>query len=550
LSWHPPNQKLVSWIDNEIDLRYIELLLTPEHMQSYLDDSCLPDGLRLLPKLDTLPSHMKLAVVSAFGLDSLKLLTERMGAAYTIQKYPDLRRIFQSQPSGFNCVEQLRSKFDRDLSSGLRKLYEWLISNESGPLIGMATVDQRARPLFRLSDLVAEHRLDAIRTLKLLYHCPPDEPDWQSTSVDESVLALHLRSFFETCMRPERRAAGRFRKALEDERMQPLRASIIGKSRAIENVRERICTLARTSDDVLLTGPTGSGKELVAHSLHDLSNRKMKPFVTFDCAQALAGDPTMIGATLFGHEKDAYTGTTRLRRGVVEDAAGGILFIDQFEDAGRDIQAKLLRLVETKQIQRVGSNEWIDVDVRIVFATRIPPEELERSGELRDDLSGRIPEHATVVIPGLDERREDIIPLATYFWESKQRDRTEISQDAWDLLESRHWRSNVRGIRDAMRHLAEVYKSGISAEDIRRTLPERTPPLVAADVDQWSEEEIQKRKVLTAVAQSRASGRISLRTVAARAGIAPSTVRDRIRRWREASDPRFLCDPFENWGHQ
>ncbi len=200
---------------------------------------------------------------------------------------------------------------------------------------------------------------------------------------------------------------------------------------------------------VLITGESGTGKEIVARYIHDNSPRCDRRFVAVNCA-AIA--PNLVESTLFGHEKGAFTGADKRKEGVFEYAAGGTLFLDEIGDLPLDIQAKLLRALQEKTIQRVGGNAPIKVDVRVVCATNRNLEELVEKGDFRADLYYRInvfPIH----IPSLRERRDDIIPLAEHFvrrFRDRDIEGEPLTQGAKRVLLDHNWPGNVRELANAM----------------------------------------------------------------------------------------------------
>lgn len=227
-------------------------------------------------------------------------------------------------------------------------------------------------------------------------------------------------------------------------------ANIIGRSGAMQHVFDLIAQVAESDATVLIRGESGVGKELVAHAIHYNSHRKSKPFIRVNCA---ALPESVIESELFGHEKGAFTGATAQRKGRFEMAHGGTIFLDEVGDLSPHTQIRLLRVLQEKEFERVGGNETIKTDVRIVTATNRNLEAAIETNQFRQDLYYRLnvfPIH----IPPLRERRTDVLELANYFVEkySKLNNKTikRISTPAIDMLSSYHWPGNVRELENCI----------------------------------------------------------------------------------------------------
>ena len=222
---------------------------------------------------------------------------------------------------------------------------------------------------------------------------------------------------------------------------------IIGNSPAMRAVFDRIKLAAPTSSTILITGETGTGKELVARAIHRNSSRKQQPFVAVNCA---ALPDSLIESELFGHEKGAFTGATSTKKGYFEAASGGTLFIDEIGELALPLQAKLLRALEQRVITRVGSTSEIPVDVRILAATN---RDLRDPSQFREDLFYRL-SVVTIELPSLSERAGDIPVLVAHFLKTlaAEHDRhiTEIKDEAVDALEHYPWPGNVRELRNTL----------------------------------------------------------------------------------------------------
>ena len=242
---------------------------------------------------------------------------------------------------------------------------------------------------------------------------------------------------------------------------------MIGESEALQHVRDMIGRVAPTDAGVLIMGPNGSGKELVARSLHQLSRRSMMPYVEVNCA---AIPSELIESELFGHEKGSFTSAVKQHKGKFEQADGGTLFLDEIGDMSLAAQAKVLRVLQERKISRVGSDKDIDVDVRVIAATNkdIPAE--IAAGRFREDLYHRL-SVIVIRVPSLDERKSDIPLLVSHFAEtisaSTALPRKEFSKQAVDMLMEKSWTGNIRELRNVVERLLILGGNPVSAQDVR-----------------------------------------------------------------------------------
>jgi two-component system nitrogen regulation response regulator GlnG len=249
---------------------------------------------------------------------------------------------------------------------------------------------------------------------------------------------------------------------------------IIGRSQAMQHLFRTLGRVAASDLTVMITGETGSGKELVAQELHQRSHRKNEAFVPINTAAIPA---ELLEAELFGHEKGAFTGADRARSGRFEQADGGTLFLDEIGDMPAALQAKLLRVLETGAVQRVGSNQDRSVNVRLLAATHQDLQMKIRKGEFREDLYYRlnvIPVH----IPPLRERRDDIPELAEFLLkqaaEELEMNVPILLDDALELLKRYDWYGNVRELKNVMRRLAILTPgASITLSDVALALGHR-----------------------------------------------------------------------------
>ena len=220
---------------------------------------------------------------------------------------------------------------------------------------------------------------------------------------------------------------------------------VVGQSKAVRGVFNQIMKVAPTDASVLVCGETGTGKELITRSLHEHSPRKDKPFVAINCAAIPQG---LLESELFGHEKGAFTGATTRKPGKFELADGGTLFMDEIGDMPLETQAKLLRVIQEGQIERVGGVRPISVNVRFVAATNKDLAEMVEQGRFRQDLFFRL-NGFTIQLPPLRERREDIPVLVEHFTRNSKPG-TEIAPETMQLLAAYHWPGNVRELKNTI----------------------------------------------------------------------------------------------------
>lgn len=247
-------------------------------------------------------------------------------------------------------------------------------------------------------------------------------------------------------LRDELRRLGRF-------------GSMLGTSNAMQQVYDQIGRVAPTAATVLIVGQSGTGKELAARTVHDLSRRHKEAFLAVNCG---AISPQLIESEMFGHEKGSFTGATRNHRGYFERAHGGTLFLDEVTEMPVELQVKLLRVLETGRFMRVGSDQEVETDLRIIAATNRIPEEAVAAGKLREDLMYRLqvfPLH----LPPLCERGDDVLLLAKHLLEEfnqQEQTRKQIAPEALQILSEYHWPGNVRELKNVM------YRAFIMADDL------------------------------------------------------------------------------------
>jgi len=248
------------------------------------------------------------------------------------------------------------------------------------------------------------------------------------------------------------RRLGRFRALLEEnERLRAqLRSDqglpgVIGQSPAMRDVVKRVRTVAGTDASVLIEGESGTGKERIARAIHVLSARRDKPFVALSCG---ALPDTLLETELFGHERGAFTDAQRQRRGRFEMANGGTIFLDDIDDMPLPVQVKLLRVLQERQFERVGGEQLVHVDIRVVSATKVPLMELVRQGRFREDLYYRL-NVVPVRLPPLREREGDIPLLVQHFIERLGQGKSfVVKTDVLEAMSGYSWPGNVRELEN------------------------------------------------------------------------------------------------------
>ena len=254
-------------------------------------------------------------------------------------------------------------------------------------------------------------------------------------------------------------------------------ADFVGSSPEMQAVFSTIRRVASTDVDVLIRGETGTGKELVARAIHDLSQRCGAPLVPVDCG---AIPENLLESELFGYERGAFTGADRRRTGLLEAASGGTFLLDEVAELPLVLQAKLLRTLQERRFRRLGSNEEVDVDVRVVAATSRDLDEMVRQRQFREDLFYRI-NVVRIDLPPLRERGDDLGLLAEAFAERFSREMgrpvVAISPEAWSILARYDWPGNVRELQNVIRRAI-----ALSESDRVETIDLPVPLVAAASI--------------------------------------------------------------------
>ncbi len=326
--------------------------------------------------------------------------------------------------------------------------------------------------------------------------------------VDVARRALEHRRLSREIGQLRRQLAGR----------QALEARLIGRSPAMQALRELIANVADTSANVLIEGETGTGKELVARCLHDYSRRQAKAFVALNCG----GLPeSLIDSEIFGHEAHAFTGAGKRRIGKIEHADGGSLFLDEIESMPLNLQVKLLRVLQEHQLERLGSNQLIPVDCRVIAATKSDLAAMGREGSFRSDLYYRL-NVITLQLPPLRERREDILMLFEHFLQQSSlrfdRPAPAIDNATAASLMAHDWPGNVRELRN----VAERFALGLPVLTSSGQGPDASEPRFAEAVEAFERSLLQS-------ALERHAGNLSQAAVAL--GMAKTTLFDKVKKY-------------------
>jgi DNA-binding NtrC family response regulator len=357
------------------------------------------------------------------------------------------------------------SGYEVAVSGSFRELSEQLDSAPTAPLIvlagglseppareflwGLRTRDVRG-PVLALVERLDRERADQLRRLGV--------DDALDKPFDPTELLLVVRQLLE-----------------RDELQR--RTRILGRSPAIQEMLTKVAQYAPVSSTVLIEGESGTGKELVARAIHALSPRAGHPFVAVNCA---AITETLLESELFGHERGAFTGAVAQRKGRFEQADHGTLFLDEVGEMAAATQVKLLRVLEERELVRVGGSEVVHVDVRVIAATNKVLREAVERGEFRRDLYYRL-NVLHVDVPPLRERREDI-PLLVHrfvqdFAREQGREPVEVSEEAMAILQNYDWPGNVRELRNQVeRMLVQTYGARVRPKDVPTHIYERANP--------------------------------------------------------------------------
>jgi DNA-binding NtrC family response regulator len=330
-------------------------------------------------------------------------------------------------------------------------------------------IDSTATIIFITAHATVETAVKALKEGAYDYVTKPVDPDYLSRLVTN---ALKQRNLFNENVKLKEQIS-EFSRADE----------IVGESSQMHKVYELIQTVAKTDTTVMIRGESGTGKELIARAIHSNSTRRYCPIVAVNCGALAEG---ILESELFGHERGAFTGAQYRRKGKLELADGGTLFLDEVGNIDMKTQMDLLRVIETKQFSRVGGNEIIKIDFRVICATHKDLEKAVAEGSFREDLYYRL-NVFTVFIPPLRERKGDIPLLANYFVQTYSRAMgkaiTSISPEAMDTIVRYNWPGNIRELENAIERAMVVGKPPmIKPEDLPYQLTEKNHVLPAGSL--------------------------------------------------------------------
>ena len=354
---------------------------------------------------------------------------------------------------------------------------------------------EKARDLLRSDEfdlMISDIRMMPVNGMELLRQAHDERPQMSVImltaygSVETAIEALKLGAF-DYVTKPFKvdellitvQRALEYRKALSENANLKEQLgtryhfeNIVAESRSMQNVCEMIRKVAPTDTTILIYGQSGTGKELVAKAVHAHSRRSDKNFLPVNCA---ALPEALLESEMFGHIKGSFTGASADKEGLFEAAHGGTIFLDEIGSMPQSIQGKLLRVLQEKEVRRVGSNENIPVDARVLAATNTPLETLIEEGKFREDLYYRL-SVIPIEIKPLRERQEDILPLAQHVLQEQTMDgqaTPSIEREAAAILEAYAWPGNVRELENAIKHAMTFSKDNTITADV-------LPPRISA----------------------------------------------------------------------
>lgn len=397
--------------------------------------------------------------------------------------------------------------------------------------------------------LVTDLKMEGTDGMALLRHAQEVDPDLPVVmitghgDIQIAVEAMRLGAydFVEKPFEPEhfldivRRASEKRRLVLDNRRLRQavtepkLASRIIGASQAAESLRAQVAELAAADVSVVIYGETGAGKDLIARCLHDFGRRSKSNYVAINCA---AVPETMAESEFFGHDAGAFTGAVKTRPGKIEHAQGGTLFLDEIDSMPMVMQGKLLRVLQERQIERLGSNRSIAVDFRPIAASKIDLKTAQTENRFRPDLYYRLCV-AEITVPPLRQRRDDILLLFDYFAQSyaetHQREPRPLTAAMSDKLLRHDWPGNIRELRN----VAERYALGLDRSHAV-TAQAATPQTLAEQVDAFERATIEQSLI-------ESGGRINV--VMEKLGIPRRTLTDKMTKF--GLDRRRYTEPDE-----
>ena len=402
----------------------------------------------------------------------------------------------------------------------VRSLLSELLEGEGYDVLPVETGEEGLRTLQRepIDVVLLDLNLPGMHGINVLTAAPNTQTDAEFilmtayAEVETAVEAIKLGAFdyLRKPLEPEelllviaraieRRALRREVATLRRQVPRGPRSRIIGRSQALERMFDLIERVAATRSTVLIVGETGTGKELAARAIHDLSPRSSKPFVPINCA---ALPETLLESELFGHMKGSFTGAIATRRGLFEDAQGGTVFLDEASTISPATQVRLLRVLQERQVQRVGGGAWIPVDFRLIVATNVDLRREIEAGRFREDLFFRL-NVFPVEVPPLRARKEDIALLAnhfrTRFADENDVEAPAIQPETLRRLMDYDWPGNVRELENFVERAMIMYQ-GASAIRFDAPGQDLAPAgasmnLVRGRAERWTLERLEKEHI-------------------------------------------------------
>ncbi|HMB52325.1 MAG TPA: sigma-54 dependent transcriptional regulator [Thermoanaerobaculia bacterium] len=307
---------------------------------------------------------------------------------------------------------------------------------------------------------------------------------------------------------------------------------LLGASEPMFEVYRQLVRVAPTDATVLVVGESGTGKDLASQTLHMLSDRSEAPFLPLNCG---AITPTLIESELFGHERGSFTGADKRHKGYFERAHGGTLFLDEITEMPYELQVKLLRVLETRQLVRIGGDQTVEVDVRVIAATNRDPEKAVADGKLREDLFYRLsvfPVH----MPPLRERGEDVDLLADYFLSiHNERNETDkaFTDDARETLHAHRWPGNVRELKNVAHQAYIMGDKKLDADCLPRRVRGEAPALPRIEIEVGGTIADTERRLIEATLEQHDDDK---KKVAKLLGISLKTLYNRLKQYEEEDD--------------
>ena len=372
--------------------------------------------------------------------------------------------------------------------AAIRRVLTKIISEENDSY----TIDQAEDGLIGIDKLSKQEydlvlcdikmpKMDGVEVLEKIKKSHPELPVIMISGhgdIDTAVNTMRLGAFDYISKPPDlnrllntvRNALDRKDLVVENTRLKKKvskKYEMIGESTSIIQIKEMIEKVAATEARVLITGPNGTGKELVAHWLHEKSDRNKAPMIEVNCA---AIPSELIESELFGHVKGSFTGANKDRAGKFEAATNGTIFLDEIGDMSLSAQAKVLRALQENRISRVGSDKDIKVNVRVVAATNKDLKKEIAEGRFREDLYHRLAV-ILIAVPALNDRRDDIPLLVSYFCTTLSKDQGIVgktfSNEAIDMLKLYDWSGNIRELRNVVERLLILGQSEVTVADVK-----------------------------------------------------------------------------------